>query len=115
MNFSWRKCLFLFALASTALLISARDASACYRRWYRAGCGYQTYGYPGYYGYRSCYGYQPYYTYPTGYGYQPLYTYSAGRTYQPYYTYTAVPTYQSYYTYPTFYVSHTGSLWQWRR
>jgi hypothetical protein len=96
-----RKCFFLAAVASSALLLGARDASACWGRWYRTGCCYQTYSYPTCYGYayQPCYTYQPFYTY----AYQPYYTY----TYQPYYTYT----YQPYYTYPAWSFGHR---WGWR-
>jgi hypothetical protein len=84
-----RNCFFLAVVASGALLLGARDASACWGGWYRTGCCYQTYSYP------ACY----------TYAYQPRYTY----TYQPYYTYTA--TYQPYYTYPAWYLGHR---WGWR-
>jgi hypothetical protein len=79
-----RKCFLLAVVASGALLLSARDASACWSGGYRTGCYYQTYSYP------ACY----------GYAYQPSYTY----TYRPYHTYTY--TYQPSYTYPAWYVGH---------
>jgi hypothetical protein len=90
-----RKCFVLAAMVAGALLLSARDASACWGRWYRGGCCYQTYSYP------ACYGsnFQP------GYTYQPYYTY----TYQPYYAnaYNCQPRY----TYPTWSFGHR---WGWR-
>jgi hypothetical protein len=96
-----RKCFFLAVAASGALLLSARDASACSGGWYRTGGYYQTYSYPACYGYA----YQPYYT--STYTYQPNYT--TTYTYQPYYTTTY--TYQPYYTYPVWYL---GQRWGWR-
>jgi hypothetical protein len=96
-----RKCFFLAVLASGALLMSARDASAFWGGWYRTGCYYQTYSYPACYGYA----YQPYYT-PT-YTYQSYYT--PTYTYQSYYTPTY--TYQPYYAYPIWSI---GSRWGWR-
>ena len=86
-----RKCFLLAVVASGALLLSARDASACWGGWYRTGGYYQTYSYPACYGYA----YQPYYT--STYTYQPVYT----STY----------TYQPVYTYPTWYL---GQRWGWR-
>jgi hypothetical protein len=96
-----RKCFLLAVVASGALLLSARDASACWGSWYRTGCYYQTYSYPACYGYT----YQPYYT--STHTYQPYYT--STYTYQPYYTSTY--TYQPYYTYPAWFVGHR---WGWR-
>jgi hypothetical protein len=84
-----RKCFLLAVVASGAVLLSARDASAFWDGWYRTGCYYQTYSYPVGYGHT----YQPYSTY----------------TYQPYSTHTY--TYQPYYTYPTWYLGHR---WGWR-
>jgi hypothetical protein len=94
-----RKCFFLAVVASGALLLSARDASAFWGGWYRTGCYYQTYSYPACYGYT----YQPYHTYT----YQPYYT--STYTYQP--VYTSTYTYQPVYTYPTWYLGHR---WGWR-
>jgi hypothetical protein len=97
-----RKCFLLAVVASGALLLSARDASAFWGGWYRTGCWYQTYSYPAY-----TYTYQPAYTYT----YQPAYTY----TYQPAPTYTYQPaptyTYQSAYAYPAW---SLGYRWGWR-
>jgi hypothetical protein len=94
-----RKCFLLAVVASGALLLSARDASACWGGWYRTGCYYQTYSYPASYGYAN----QPSYTYT--YAYQPYYTHA----YQPYYT--AASTDQPYYTYPVWSFAHR---WGWR-
>jgi hypothetical protein len=99
-----RKCFLFVALASGALLLGTREASACWRGGYRTACCYQTYSYPACYDYPTYYTYQPTYTYPTYYTYQPSTT-----TVEPTVTYQPV-----YYTTPTWYGFPIAHRWGWR-